>query len=357
MCQLNARKPQKALNALALCTTLACTVVHSDIALAKDDRPAVALEAGTAMPANLVSAFELPNPEQFKGVKLVVVPEFSIEFLTDNGASSTNGNTSVSQVWRLRGVGPAEYQAITDAAYSALLRSLVAAGYEVVPSATMLAHPAYAKMSSAGKPTGLRTDSGIAMAPSGMVVMPLGTVSARQSNSAGPLGALQALQTIGTIAGSLGGESDVNEMARALDATVLRVRIATDFSQVGAERGLLQRLSGKASVSGKAQPTIKAGATALRVFTPQQKAAQIMLANPLLLPEDTFVETREATSAATVAGDVAGALLRLGAGISGGSQTKEYEVVAEPAQYTLRMSEGMNQLAQGMVARLAAATR
>lgn len=325
--------------------------------LAKDDKPPIAMQPGTVLTPGLMAAFDLPSAAQFKGVKRVVVPEFSIEFLTDNGASSSAGNASVQQVWKLQGVGPAEYQAITDSAYAALQRALGAAGYEVVAPDALRAHPAYAKMVSAGKPSGLRTDSGVAMAPAGMVVMPLGTLSARGDSGGGPLGGLKALQTIGTIGGSLSGEFDVDELARGLDATVLRVRISTDFSQVGGERGFLQRMSGEASVSGKAQPSIKAGATAMRAFTPQQKAAQMSLANPLLLPEDTFAGTRDATSTATVAGDVAGALLRFGAGIKGGSQTKEYEVLAEPTQYTLRMSEGMTQLAQGMAGRLAEATK
>ena len=43
-----------------------------------------------------------------RNVQKLVLPEYSIEFLMDNSASSAAGKTSVAMTWQLKGVGPAE---------------------------------------------------------------------------------------------------------------------------------------------------------------------------------------------------------------------------------------------------------
>jgi hypothetical protein len=339
----------------ALLSTLALAAVFAaSPASARDAKP-IALPAGAAA---IEAAIELPDAAHFKGVKRVVVPEFSIEFLTDNGASSsastTGGTNRVHQRWKLAGVGATEFQAITNEAYAGLLKALTAAGYEVVSAEAMRAHPAYAKLQAKGQATGVATNGGLAMAPAGMAVMPMGTVSSRSAG--GPLATLAALQTMGAMASAVSATFELNELAQGLDATVLAVRVGTDFSEVGATNtGFIGRMSGNAGVAGKAQPSLKPQSTAIRLITPAVKGAQMTLTAPLLLPADTFSGARDATSTAAIAGDIAGALIRFSAGAGGSSMTKEYEVTAEPAQYTQRMTEGIDQLMQAMAAKLAAA--
>lgn len=330
----------------------ACLLI-SAAAQAKEAPEPFALQPGTELTAGADSTLDWSNSAAFKGVRRVVVPEFSIEFLQGNAAGSSAGKASVAQQWRLEGVGPAEFQAITDAAYAQLLATLQAAGFDVVGAQTMRAHPAFAKMQAQGKPSGHATGAGLAMAPAGMLVMPLGTVG--QRSDGGALGgALKTLQTFSAVSSAISGGFDTQEMARGLDATVLQLHLAVDFSQVGAKRGLLQRMSGKAEVSGKAQPSIAAGAQ-VRFMTPATQGATLQLARPLLLPEDTFNGTREATSSATKTANVAGALLRFAAGVGGGHETVEYEVSAEPEQYKRRLIEGLGQFNAAVAARLAAA--
>jgi hypothetical protein len=305
------------------------------------------LNPGTSPTDGVENTLSWSDKSAGKNLKKVVLPEYSIEFLIDNSASSAAGKTSVAMTWQLKGVGPAEFQAITDAAHDNLRQSLAAAGFEVVGAEEMSAHPAYAKMRAQGKESGTATASGVVMAPSGMVVMPLGTLSNRDSG-----GALSALKGLRTVGSAIAGAFDSNEMAQGMNATVLQVHVAVDFSQVEGKRGLGQRLSGEAKVEGNAQPSIAATSTSMRLLTPEQKGGQLTLEKALLLPQDTFSGSEEATRTSTRVGDAAGALLRFGAGVGGSSQTKEYVVTAEPAQYKLRMSEGLAQLNAAIVARL-----
>lgn len=339
----------------SLSLVLICTQLFAVHVFANDDPTPFALDAGRAPTSGIDKTLEWDNKSDFKAVKRVVLPEYSIEFLMDNSAASSAGTTSVAMRWQLQGVGSAEFQAITDAAYADLRQSLEAAGFEVVTADAMQAQPAYAKMQAQGKPSGTATDSGLVMAPAGMVVMPLGTLSERDQGSSGMLGGLSALKQMGAVASAISGGFDTQEMVLALDATVLQLHIAVDFSRLEAKRGLAQRMSGKVAVEGTTQPAIAAESTALRIFTNEQKGARIALAQPLLLPPDTFAGSEEATSTRTKLGDAAGTLLRIGAGISGSSETKEYVVTAEPEQYKLRMIEGLAQLNAALVASLAAA--
>jgi len=306
-----------------------------------------ALDPGAAPTAGIENTLAWSDKSAGKNLQKLVLPEYSIEFLVDNSASSAAGNTSVAMTWQLKGVGPAEFQAITDAAHENLRQQLTAAGFEVISTEEMSAHPAYAKMRAQGKESGTATASGVVMAPAGMVVMPLGTLSSRESG-----GALSAMRNIGKIGSAISGAFDTNEMAQGLNASVLQLHIAVDFSQVEGKRGFAQRLSGEANVEGHAQPSIAATSTALRFMTPAQKGGALTLEKALLLPADTFSGSEEATRTSTRLGDAAGALLRLGAGISGSSQHKEYVVTAEPAQYKTRMIEGLTQLNAAIVARM-----
>src|SRR5690606_19071776 len=132
------------------------------------------------------------------------------------------------------------------------------------------------------------TQSGVVMAPTGMVVMPLGTLSNRQSG-----GALSALKGLATVGSAVAGALDTNEMAQGMNATVVQVHVAVDFSQVEGKRGLAQRMSGEAKVEGSAQPSIAATSTTVSLLTPTQKGGgQLTLDKALLLPVDTFSGTQ-----------------------------------------------------------------
>lgn len=117
--------------------------------------PAVAATAAPAAAAAPLQ-IEVDNPEKLKGLKRVVIPSFNVQFMTEakadvqiNGIQVLTGAPS-NVVVRLKGAEAARLQAIADALYAQTEGQLRAAGIEVVPLATLKAHPAYAELVERG---------------------------------------------------------------------------------------------------------------------------------------------------------------------------------------------------------------
>lgn len=341
-------------------TAAAATVLGLALALcaghanAAADPPApIQLSPGTSLKSEVADAVEIKRAAEFKGVKKVAINSFNLVFVIGSYGSGSAGKASVAARYTLQGVGPKEFQELTDKAYTEFLGDLGKSGYEVVSADTLRSNPNFTKLQAAGQPSGTRKDEAIAFAPNGLTVAPLATAAlSRDSGLGASLGVFSA------VAGTIGSANDLNGLAQSLDATVFDVTAVIDFAEIqNTSGGLLGRLTGNntASVKSRAAPRILTELTSVRFFTPAQKASQFDLKKPLALPEDTFTEVVQQNSTGTTAGNIAGALLS--AAIGGGSrhETKDYQVIADPAQYSLRMGDALSQLRQSFIGKMNAA--
>lgn len=333
---------------------LAATLLGSGAVMARNDATPLALPAGPTPPADLAAALSIADASGLKGASRVAVNSFSVVFVHGNVASSQAQKASVTVSYELQGVGPADFQLLTDQAYERFVAALGAAGFEVLPRSALAQQPAFTRLQAAGQPSGQRRDAAVAMAPAGLNVPPLATAAAAGREKG--LGA--SLAGLSAIGSAIGGAGDVDELARALNATVLDLIVVVDFAELQASGGsLLDRLSGTgtAKVSSKASVRLVPEATVLRWFTPAQKASSLTLNRPLLLPDDTIAEVTQRNSAGTTAGNVAGALISFAAGTGSRHETREYQAIAQPEPYRQRVGDGLAQFTGAAAASLGAA--
>lgn len=103
------------------------------------------------LPAKTAEPVSIANARSFKDVQSVVIGSFTIGFLTgktDQATSGRRGLGGASAITRssLTGMGMADFQAITDAAYADFTAKLIAAGYTIVDRTQLTSAPAMAKI-------------------------------------------------------------------------------------------------------------------------------------------------------------------------------------------------------------------
>jgi hypothetical protein len=347
-------RTQFTLTALAGLAVSAAT--FSGLALAADAPQPVAVTAAFNPTEQAQRMFTVALPEVLKGVKRVAVPLFTVDFTTaDSESAETSGfaaagRARVASFYKLKGVGQADFQALTDAAYARFLADLRAAGFETMALDKVQQSPTYRKLVASGKPMPAVRSDGMLLAPAGM-----GSYGFSEAGGAKPtlLGGLSAMgSAFSNMSTMMSSAMDTVELGKELDAAVVEVQLRVHFVQLTNEnKGFLGRMASTASVSSKVYPSIT-GAT----FSVQSSTrGSLTLKQPLALDASVFSEVRKApTTTADVAGAIAVGLLQLAIGSKSSSSSEEMEAVADPARYREVVGSGMTALNQMFVQRLRA---
>ena len=161
-------------NFISLFVAAVLAVTHTGPAAAADTPAPVAMDKAFNPTEQASRMFTVALPEVLKGVKRVAVPMFTIDFTTaDSESAETSGfaaagRARVASFYKLKGVGPADFQALTDAAYARFLADLQAAGFETVTIDKVQQSPTYRKLVASGKPMPAVRSDGMLLAPAGM---------------------------------------------------------------------------------------------------------------------------------------------------------------------------------------------
>jgi hypothetical protein len=340
----------------ALC--LAAALVLAAPAARARDQPAVALTAQSQPAVLAAEVFSTTDPAAIKGLRRVALPSFQVEFVTRSGAQASTsgfaaaGRSSVSAYYSLVGVGEADFQALTDQLYADFVRDLQQMGLEVVPLAQLQASPAYRKLVAGAAPAPLSKSGGgtrsLVLAPAGRQIYGSALAAAKSDSM---FGAFSALANTGAMMGAV---FDTIDLAKELDASIIELRLVVDFAQIGSsDKGFFSRLSSTASVDGKVQPALLAGASMMSVQNATMRSV-VTLRNPLLLPPEAISGLREATTTSTQVGNVAAALINLAAGGNNSHSAADFEAVADPAVYRASIGASLGQVREMLVSRLKA---
>ncbi len=335
-------------------TVTAGALLFTSPASAADAPQPVAVTAAFNATEQAPRMFTVALPEVLKGVKRVAVPLFTIDFTTaDSESAETSGfaaagRARASSFYKLKGVGQAEFQALTDAAYARFLADLQAAGFETVAADRWQASGSYRKMAATGKPAPALRDDGMMLAPAGMAIYGFSQAAAGGSKP----GLFSGLSAMGSAFSAVGAAVDAVELGKELDAAVVEVQLRVHFVQLTNEnKGFLGRLSGTASVGSKVYPSITGATYSVQSST----RGSLTLKQPLALDASVFSEVRKApTTTADVAGAIAVGLLQLAIGSKSSSSSEEMEAVADPARYREVVGGGLSVLNQMFVQRLRA---
>jgi hypothetical protein len=299
-----------ALAALALSVT----------ALAKDEP---VFDPG-AEPAAIAQSFlDIDNDKALAGVRRVVIPCFRVEFATENSSkaqsSGTAGATAVKADITLTGVTDETRQAVTDALYDQFVAALTASGIEVLPYEALAADAEYQSLGkrllATPHPVGTQLGKSVFVGPHGAPTY--------TSNDDKHL-------SLGALMGGFGAQPQNIEpqIAKSLDAAVLRVTLAVQFAEQKKSGGMFRNQS---AVQSGIRLAYVPELTQVLVVTPKDGKARITL-DHLVPIEDPVVEIKDVeTSGEKTAEAIGNAITGLMTGIT--RQTAKYEAVAEPTTY------------------------
>lgn len=325
-------------------------------ALAQSGAAVLAVGADFKAAEHAAQAFEVPDREALKGARRVAVTSFAVEFVTfDSVQAQTSGFGSAGRAnsalyFRLLGVGQPEFQALTEKLHAEFLQRLAASGVEVLPQEQILAQPLYRKLAAGGQQLPLVQDRSMTLSPPGLGVFGLARMATKPAASPGLLG---ALSNIGNGLAVMSEFTETGELAKALDAQLLEVRMRVNFVELtNHNRGFWGRMAHTASTSGAVGPSIDSVVVGVQTGP---RRTTLTLKPTLALDPGAFSAVREK---AATAGDVAGAvfvgLLRMASGSKDSYSSKEMEAVADPARYPEVVATGGARLAELVAVRLAA---
>ena len=325
-------------------------------ALAEDQLPAVALEPGFDAGAQAGRLLTLTEAQALKGIKRVVVPLFSIDFVTaDSEKAETSGFAAAGRAtsmasYTLKGMTQGDFQALTDAAYGRFLADLQAAGFDTVSADRLQASATYRKLLASGKPAPVLRSDGMMLAPAGMGLYGFSQVASGGSKP----GLFNALSSMGSSFSAVGSALDTIELAKELDAAVLEVQLVVQFVQLTNEnKGFLGRLAGSATVSAKVYPHIARASYSVQSPTPSAARSVLSLRQPLALDAAAITEVRSApTTAMDVAGAVVAGLINLASRSGNSVSSDEKEAIADPVRYSATVGQGLSAVNQMVVQRL-----
>jgi hypothetical protein len=337
---------------IAPCLLFLCALL-AGAAHARDAAPVV-LEPGLDPATAAASLVTLTDALTLKGLKRVAVPQFAIEFVTqDNVKAETSGfaaagRASVAGYYRLVGVAEPQFQALAEQLYAAFVQALQAQGLEVVGQEELAASPTWRRLVAAGDAMPVRGDSAITVGPPGMALYGLNRMQA----AAGQKGLMGSLTQLSVGFSAVSAATDNMTLQQELGgAALLEVTMRLHFAQLTNEsKGFFGRLGSTAAVSAKVHPIV----TQARL-TVQAGARSSVLSTkaPLLLDPEAFLEMRkEATTKADVAGAIVVGLLRMASGSGDSSSYEKYEVVTEPERYRERVGAGLTQTGALLIARM-----
>ncbi|VCU70537.1 hypothetical protein PIGHUM_02609 [Pigmentiphaga humi] len=120
---------------------------------------------------------EVSGADYVKGESRIVIGAFRVAFSQSAKAASqrsalfSSGSASAAMSGKLRGLEPADYQAIADAAYADFIARLRAGGFAVIEPSALGAASAYARMAAVANPAALdssATGDVLMVAPTGV---------------------------------------------------------------------------------------------------------------------------------------------------------------------------------------------
>ncbi|MBP6901806.1 MAG: hypothetical protein KBC73_17045 [Burkholderiaceae bacterium] len=281
-------------------------------------------------------AVAVDNGRMLDGVKRVAITQVVLQFIDRQDGSAVSGGfgggASAKAAVRLAGPGAEQYQRITEAVYQELLRTVQAAGLELVPHEQLAAQPDWAKLKEAGKPSPVEDEKfsgygGWVYSPADLpVVFDSDDEESFMQSNRDPDPRGEQYRSMGSL---LGGNSTAARwaewgLAKALDAHLLKLRITVPLAIVKTSGGIL---SGGASVKVEPLPRLARDVTRF-TFRREREAARLRLDRHLLLPADLLSVETVAKSADNTGG-IGRALGLLGSNSAAG----EYRLNADPARY------------------------
>lgn len=291
-------------------------------------------------PAVTSAADETPikisNAGAAKGVQTLAIGAFTVGFIFESvdqtaatgGMIGAFGGTTKAKS-ELVGVTPEMMQKVVDDAYADFVTQLTAAGYTIIPPATMFADPAIAK----GKPAAAPLDINITLEKG----------SKGKATYLKPTALPQLLLLPGDFTGSgfssMGLQMDaannsmaLNNYARASQTGVVDVVYLIDFSN--------QKRPGAFSFGGlnvNAGLSVSGGYSRASMIAPSGKQSVLTFKQPVAVEGD-FVEKTDATSGAsktaqTVANIGGSAAAVFGFGGMRFGKTRKFAFTAKPGNY------------------------
>lgn len=240
------------------------------------------------------------NASMIKDVKRVAITQFVVQFFDRQNDMATSagfrGGASATIEATVVGPTPDQYQRITDQLYDEAVKTMQAAGIEVIPHEKLVAHPEYAKLLDSGKPSPQQDEKftgygGWTYSTRGLPITfdsddeESFMVSSRDKDPRG-----DHYRSMGSM---LSGNSTSTRwaewnLAKGLDTHLLKVRVAVPMAFVAASGGFL---SGSTSTRVAAAPRLARDVTRF-TFRRERSAARVRLDQHLLLPTDfIFLET------------------------------------------------------------------
>lgn len=328
-------------------------------AQAKDELTPLTVDASFNPGDAATRGFTIASLDALKGIKRVAVPVFAVEFITADNVSaqtssfgsSSGGRASMTSYYKLLGVGEAEFQAITNALYLSFLADLKASGVEVLGASQITVAPSYSKLMATGSPAPIKNDSSMMLSPPGLGIYGFSKVGG--GNSAKGKSIFGALSDMGSGFSAVGAIGDTIQLAAELESSIIEVRMRVSFAQLTNEnKGFFGAMSNTARTSAKVFPSID---NVMMGVQSGPLRSTVTMKHILNLDGSAFADVREkAATAGDVAGAVAVGLLKLAIGGKDSSETKEREVVADPAKYQQVVTAGLNSATQMLVARMKA---
>jgi hypothetical protein len=351
--------------------------------------------AGNAA-AEAMTAVKADKLEALKGVRSVIIPQFTVEFVKrSDGLSAREERRQdyVKVVYEVGGLSTNAQQALTDKLYARWVAGLQAQGITVRGPKEALATQSWAKLGQSAKPSpaliarasGANHIFNVGAAP---YLLPFGSTGevtgASAALSTADTGAAVASKVGGRALGRMGGMfgmarglakmgeglgrfgdatryvSGELAMAKETGAGVMTVRLVIGLRDTDmAMRGFgLFRTAG--SYDGKPKLAILADGTEVTVTAPNSKRAAITVPQDLVFSEDVLagrlaVSNTAGETAANVASRTVFAAAALGGGTAAINQSHEFTATPKPEDYEAAIVRNANAIEDIFLTRLRAA--
>jgi hypothetical protein len=278
-----------------------------------------------ADPAAIAQTFlEVDKPKALAGLKTVAIANFRVEFAVENNgkakSSSSAGASSVKADILLRGIDDATRQAIADHLYDAFVADLAGTGIEVVPYETLAANTDYQSLAPRFKktfePVGTQIGKSVFVGPHAMPVY--FTNDDKHLGVAASFGSLSTTQP----------QNIEPQIAKSLDAAVLRVTMNIQFAEQKASGGLFRKES---SVESNLRLAFFPQTTQVLVVTPGSGKSRITLDQTIALDSGMLSLEDDMSKGEKAAEVIGGVITGLATGIT--RQIKRYNANAAPDAY------------------------
>ena len=247
------------MNTTRILLSTAAAGLLAGCAMGGGEKPITPLTLTDSPAARAAEYTALQNGKTMKAVQRVAITACNVLFSTKTGASATTSaglfgevgvnrtEAKVQHFYKLGGTTDAQLQQITDRICAEAPAQLKAAGFDVIPAATVAANPEWANLQAAGKAAPYEWD------PPGPSVYKL---FAAKGTKVYEDRYLTAGATIGNIFAQAKGNSPViieGRLVQSLKATAVRINVLVDFASATSnqQKGFLASLAGQDSAEVK----------------------------------------------------------------------------------------------------------